>query len=118
MRHESFFCDKEEQAAKLEGWVLPEETLYCVLDLKGGGTGFIGVTDRRLIFQDSAFLTRHKAMVSLPFSKITAFASEDAGTMLRSSKLILTAGSQAHVFDFRGADKAHWVYNFLAGRLR
>ncbi len=59
--------DKKDQLEKIQDWVMPGETLYAVYDLKGGGTGFIGITDWRLIFYDKQFMRKIKAMVTIPF---------------------------------------------------
>lgn len=46
--------DRKEQLQKIQRLLVPNETLYAVYDLKGGGTGFVGITDLRLIFMDSS----------------------------------------------------------------
>lgn len=87
--------------------------------MKGGGTGFLGITDRRLIIYDKAFLGKRKAMVSVPFSKVTRVASEDeAGGMFsmntfKSSTLTVCVGSECYDFQFRGVDKAHQAYELM-----
>ena len=44
--------DKKEQLEKIEGFCLPDEVIRAVFDLKGAATGFLGVTDRRIIYYD------------------------------------------------------------------
>ena len=63
---EDMMVDKKDQLEKIEGVCLPNETIRAVFDMKGGGTGFIGLTDRRVIYYDKAFLKKKKAMVSIP----------------------------------------------------
>jgi len=110
--------DKKEQLKKIEAFVLDGEMLYAVYDMKGGGTGFIGITDLRLIFMDQAFIRKSKAMVSLPYTKITAVASEDSGGIIfKSSKLVIRAGSDVYEFDFRSNDKAHRAYQLIMANL-
>ena len=41
--------DNETQYRQIVAYLLPGETLYAVYDCKGIGTGFVGITDRRLI---------------------------------------------------------------------
>jgi len=41
--------------------MVPGEALYAVYDCKGAGTGFIGITDRRIIFYDKRFMRKIKA---------------------------------------------------------
>ena len=114
--------DKKEQLQKVEQYLVPGESVLAVLDMKGGGTGFLGITDRRIIFFDKAFMQRRKAMVSIPFSKITSVASEDEeGIFTRgffgSSVLIIRASSDTYEFEFRGAEKAHLAYQLIVARL-
>ena len=44
---EDMTVDKKDQLEKIEGVCLPNEMIRAVFDMKGGGTGFIGLTDRR-----------------------------------------------------------------------
>jgi hypothetical protein len=106
--------DKKEQLEKIQNRLVPGEQLYAVYDMKGGGTGFIGITDVRLIFMDKAFLKKKKAMVSLPYTKLTVIASEDSGAILfKTSKLMITAGQREWEFEFRSSDKAHHAYELI-----
>lgn len=47
------YFDGKEQHDKLAQLLVPGETMWMVLDCKGSGTGFVGITDKRLLFQDS-----------------------------------------------------------------
>ena len=47
---EDILVDKKDQLEKIEGVCLPNETIRAVFDLKGGGSGFIGLTDKRSIY--------------------------------------------------------------------
>lgn len=110
--------DKKDQLQKVQSTIVKGETLYAVYDMKGGGTGFVGITDLRLIFMDQAFVRKTKAMVSVPFTKITAVASEDSGKIFfGTSKLIIVAGNREWEFEFRSNDKAHDAYNLIMGNL-
>jgi hypothetical protein len=71
--------DQQGQLDQIEPWLLENERLHAVYDCKGAGTGFVGITDKQLIFYDKAFAARRKAMVSIPFSKITSVSSIDEG---------------------------------------
>jgi hypothetical protein len=117
---EDIIVDKKDQLEKIEGVCLPNEIIRAVFDLKGGGSGFIGLTDRRLIYYDKAFLKKKKAMVSLPYSRIACVASEDnSGFFIRSGFLVsdtLTIepiGLEPRTFVFRGGDKAHRAHNII-----
>lgn len=98
--------------------VTPPEVLYAVLDEKGRGTGFVGITDRRIIFMDQGTIRKNRTIVSLPFSKVTAVASEDNGGLVFSnSKLIVVAGDRTWDFEFRTKEKAHRAYQLIMWNL-
>ena len=112
--------DKKDQLEKIEGVCLPNEIIRAVFDLKGGGTGFLGLTDKRIIFYDKAFMKKKKAIVSIPYSRIASVASEDnKGFFIRSGFLVsdtLTIepiGLEPRTFEFRGGDKAHAAHNII-----
>lgn len=110
--------DKKDQFERIKNLCLQRETLYAVFDMKGGGTGFMGITDLRLIFYDQAFLRKQKSMVSLPYTKITVVASEDSGGLIfGTSKLHVRAGSDDWEFEFRSNDKAHHAYQLIMHNL-
>lgn len=127
MEEPRLIYDKQDQVDKVRTWLVPGETLYAVYDLKGVGTGFLGITDRRIIFYDRAFLGRRKATVTIPYSRIHYVSSDDDSGLLPRPGFLVTGSLRVHVgdhsfeFEFRGADKAHEAYqlimqNILAGR--
>lgn len=118
MGMENFQYDKKDQAQKIQACLLPDEPLRVVFDLKGGGTGFVGITDWRLIFMDKAFLRKKKQMVSIPYKNITAIGSEDTGGIVfKSSTLIICAsGMEPKEFEFRSNEKAHYAYQLIVAR--
>ena len=125
MSAQEVIFDKKDQLDKVWDWILPGETLYAVYDCKGAGTGFIGITDRRIIFYDKRFIGKKKAMVSVPHSQIAAVSSEDKSNLLTgrgffsSSTIgIHTTGNAYYEFEFRGADKAHEAYQFIMPHLK
>jgi hypothetical protein len=111
--------DKKEQLEKIKPALLPGEGLYAVFDLKGSGTGFIGITTHRVIVYDKAFMRKMKAVVSIPYSRITSIASEDESGMFTgrgffsSSNVAITTSHGDLEFEFRGADKAHLAHNLI-----
>ena len=110
--------DKKDQLEKVTACLLPNENLRVVYDLKGGGTGFIGVTDWRIIFMDKAFLRKKKAVVSISYKQLTAVASEDSGGIVfKSSVLTLMAGPKSWEFEFRNNEKAHTAYQLIIARM-
>ena len=125
MSAQEVIFDKQDQLDKVWDWILPGETLYAVYDCKGAGTGFIGITDRRIIFYDKRFIGKKKAMVSVPHSQVAAVSSEDKSNLLTgrgffsSSTIgIHTTGNAYYEFEFRGADKAHEAYQFIMPHLK
>ena len=48
--------DKQDQFDKIQSGLMPGEQIIAVYDAIGAGTGFIGVTDRRVILQDNSFV--------------------------------------------------------------
>lgn len=112
--------DKKEQLDAITPYVLPNERLFAVYDLKGSGTGFLGITTKRLIFYDKALFgnNRRKAMTSIPFSKLTAVSAVDEGGLFsKTSELAVSCGSQSYEFEFRGADKATDAYRLIMNEL-
>lgn len=120
---ENLIVDKDEQLDKIEGFCLDHEMVHAVLDLKGGGTGFIAILDKRIIFYDRAFTHKKKAMVTIPYTRIHAISSaDDSGLILKrgffaSSKLTIHAGYHSFEFVFRGGDKAHVAYKLIVEHL-
>jgi len=112
--------DRKEQLEKIEGVCLPNEIIRAVFDLKGKGTGFLGITDKRLIYYDKAFLKSKKALVSIPYDRIASVASEDnkgflikKGFFVSDTLTINPIGLEAKIFEFRGGDKAHLAHNII-----
>lgn len=110
--------DNPDQLKQITPWILTGERLHAVYDCKGAGTGFVGVTTKRLVFYDKAFLAKRKALTSVPFSKITSVSSIDEGGFFRStSELVVRAGSDTYSFEFRGGDKAQRAYQLIMTEL-
>ncbi len=111
--------DRQEQLDKICAALLPNESIEAVFDMKGGGTGFIGVTSHRIVFYDKSFARKMKALVSIPYSRIHCVAAEDESGLLTgrgffaSSKLVIHTSSGEHEFEFRGSDKAHIAHNLV-----
>jgi hypothetical protein len=112
--------DKKDQLEKIEEYCLPQETIHAVFDLKGSSTGFIGITDKRLVYYDKEFLGKKRAIVSIPYSRIVSVSSEDEqGILVRNgllgsdSLMIQVMGMDVKVFEFRGGDKAHKAHSII-----
>ncbi len=111
--------DNQNQVNQIVPWLLDGEELYCVFDCKGAGTGFIAVTDKRLMFYDKAFLRKKKALTSIPYGGITSVSSVDEGRGLfgTTSELVVKSGSEEHEFEFRGGEKAQTAYHMIMKHL-
>ncbi len=105
--------DKQDQLQRIQAYVIPGETLVAVFDCKGIGTGFVGFTDKRLIFYDQAFLAKRKAMVSIPYTNIVGVASIDEGMIFKTCEITLLTSAGNYHFEFRGSDKAHMAYRYI-----
>lgn len=111
--------DQQSQLDQVKPFILPTERLFAVFDCKGGGTGFVAVTNKRLLFYDKAFMGKRKALVSVPYGNVTSVGSVDQGRGLwgSSSELVLTAGAQTYEFEFRGGEKAQRAYQHIMREL-
>src|SRR3990172_5318314 len=107
--------DREDQYKQVAPMILPDETLFAVFDCKGAGTGFIGITNKRLLFYDKAFLRKRKALVSIPYRMVNAVASVDQGRGVfgTTSELVVKSGNEEYEFEFRGGDKAQQAYELI-----
>ncbi len=111
------YYDNKSQYERIRSYIIPGENLFAVYDCKGGGTGFVGITDQRIIFYDQAFLTKKKSMVSIPYNQIVGIASVDEGVIFQNSEITLLTAAGNYTFQFRGADKAHKAYVFIMNQL-
>ena len=109
--------DNQKQLDRIKAYVIENETLLAVYDCKGAGSGFVGVTDKRVIFYDQSFLRKKKSMISIPYHRVVGIASSDEGTFLKTSEITLLTAAGPFSFEFRGAEKAHWVYRYIMNQI-
>ncbi len=115
--------DKQDQLDKIQSALLPGEVVEGVFDMKGGGTGFLVVTNKRVIVYDKAFLRKMKAVVSIPYSRITSIAAQDESGLFSgrgffaSSTVVLSTSHGEFEFEFRGAEKAHLAHNLILSHM-
>jgi len=109
--------DKSDQLKRIQAYVLDGEELFAVYDCKGGGTGFVGITNRRVIFYDQAFLRKKKSMVSISYKNIIGISTADDGVIFKTSEITLLTAAGNFSFEFRGADKAHDTYKYIMAYL-
>lgn len=107
--------DKQDQWDKVVAGLLQGEQLLAVYDCTGVGTGFVGVTDMRVVLQDKSFVGNRQAVTSIPYRQVqsVAFVSDKSvmGRFASSSTIAITAGGTVHEATFRGDDKARWVHD-------
>lgn len=109
--------DKQEQLDKIEAGLLQGEQLIAVYDGIGVGTGFIGLTDRRLILQDNSFAGKKVALISVPYSRVNAvsFVSDKSmfGRFASTSSVAVSAGGRDYEIQFRGDEKAKHAHDVI-----
>jgi hypothetical protein len=54
------YFDNKGQLDRIAAYCIPGEAIYAVFDCKGKGTGFVGITDRRVIFYDQGVFSNKK----------------------------------------------------------
>jgi hypothetical protein len=115
--------DRKEQLDKIQAALIDGEAIEAVFDMKGGGTGFLGITTKRVIFYDKVFMRKMKAVVSIPYAHVHSLAAEDETGLLTgrgffsSSKLMINTSHGDFEFEFRGADKAHQAHNLILSHI-
>lgn len=109
--------DRKDQYERIAKYVIPNETLVAVYDCRGAGTGFVGITNRRVIFYDQGILLKKKTMVSIPYHQIVAIASADEGMILKVSEIVLITAAGKFSFEFQGVDKADWTYRYIMNQI-
>ena len=109
--------DKREQLNQIESGLLDGERIIAVYDAVGVGTGFIGLTDRRVIIQDRSFVGKKVAITSIPYSKITSVSvlsnKSWAGGFFSTGSIAIHVGTHVYEVDFRGSNKSHHVHNVI-----
>ena len=112
---EECYFDRAEQHSKLATLLVPGETMWMVLDCKGSGTGFVGITDKRLLFQDSNWRKTRNVIVSVPLDRVHAVGISDSYSFLGkgSGILSLQAGDDDWTFEFKNAEKTRIAYLLL-----
>ena len=59
--------DNKGQLQQVESGLMDGEQIIAVYDAIGAGTGFIGLTNRRIIVQDKSFVGKRIAITSIPY---------------------------------------------------
>ncbi|MGH8866760.1 MAG: PH domain-containing protein [Actinomycetes bacterium] len=114
--------DKKDQLDQVASGLLDGESILAVYDAVGAGTGFIGLTDRRVIIQDKAFVGKKVAITSVPFSRIIAVSVVSnkswAGQFFSTGTIAIAVSGHTYEVEFRGHEKAHHVHNLILGHMQ
>jgi Bacterial PH domain len=109
--------DRKEQLEQIRSGLLEGEKVIAVYDAVGVGTGFLGLTDRRVIVQDKSFVGKKVALTSIPYSKITSVSVVSnkswAGSFFSSGSIAINVGTHVYEMEFRGHQKSHHVHNVI-----
>lgn len=109
--------DRQEQHDKITAGLLPGEQLVHVFDCIGANTGFVGVTNRRVILQDNGgWGSKRSAVTSIPYRSVTSISTVSEKSALKaasSSTIAITAGGHTHEAAFKGDDKAKLIHDVV-----
>ncbi|MEV4344859.1 PH domain-containing protein [Actinoplanes sp. NPDC049596] len=109
--------DSKGQYEQVQSGLLEGETIIAVYDAIGAGTGFIGLTNRRVIIQDKSFVGKRFAITSIPYSKVSSVSVVSnkswAGQFFSTGTIAITVGQHTYEVEFRGSDKTHHVHNVI-----
>lgn len=112
--------DNKGQLEQIQSGLLEGEQIIAVYDAIGAGTGFIGLTTRRIIIQDQSYVGKRFAITSIPYAKVSSVSVVSnkswAGQFFSSGTIAITVGTHVYEVEFRGSDKAHHVHNLILSR--
>jgi hypothetical protein len=116
--------DLADQLATVERGLLDGEQVIAVYDAKGAGTGFIGLTDIRVILQNESYVGGRIALTSVPYSAIHAVSLVSNKSFLsgwvEAATVAIVISGQTYEIELRGHEKAQHVHDvilfYAAGR--
>lgn len=113
--------DKRDQLDKVAAGLLEGERIIAVYDAIGAGTGFLGLTDLRVVLQDNSFVGKRTAITSIPYGRISSvsFVADRnlLGRFASSSQIAVAVGTAVHEVAFRGDDKARHAHDVILWHL-
>lgn len=117
MNQASIPFDRQDQLQQIQSGLMNGEKIIAVYDAIGAGTGFLGLTDSRVIVQDKSFVGKKVAITSIPYSKITSVSVVSnkswAGSFFSTGSIAIHVGSQTYEVDFRGDQKSRHVHDII-----
>jgi hypothetical protein len=109
--------DRPDQLQQVQTGLLDGEEIIAVYDAIGAGTGFLGLTNRRVIIQDKSFVGKKVAITSIPYSRITGVSVVSnkswAGSFFSTGAIAVHVGPHTYQVEFRGEQKSHHVHNVI-----
>jgi len=109
--------DKQDQLDRILPHLVEGEDIIACYDSRGVGTGFVGVTTKRVIIQDNSFVGGKIAITSIPYSWINSVSmlSDKSmfGKFASSSEMHLQAGSREYTAEFRDTGKAKHIHDVV-----
>jgi hypothetical protein len=109
--------DKQDQFDKVVSNLLHGERIIAVYDAIGAGTGFIGVTDKRVVLQDNSFVGKKIALTSIPYARVTAVSFVSNKSMLgkfsSTSDIAISVSGHTYEVSFRGDEKAKQIHDIV-----
>src|SRR3954454_21142478 len=109
--------DNKGQLQQIESGLLDGEQIIAVYDAGGAGTGFIGLTNRRIIIQDKSFVGKRVAITSIPYSKVSSVSVVSnkswVGEFFSSGTIVITVGTHVYEAGCRGTEKPRHVHNVI-----
>lgn len=109
--------DNKGQLEQIQSGLLDGEQIIAVYDAVGAGTGFIGLTNRRVIIQDKSFVGKRIAITSIPYAKVSAVSVVSnkswAGQFFSTGTIAITVGTHMYEVEFRGSEKTQHVHNVI-----
>ena len=113
--------DRPEQLAMVQAGLLQGERAIAVFDCTGAGTGFIGLTNWRVLLQDKSFVGSQMAVTSVPYRSIQSVSmlsnKSMFGKFFSSSTIAVHTGSKVIVAEFRGDEKARYAHDVILWHL-
>ncbi len=111
------YFDRQDQYEKIVAGLMPGETVIAVYDCIGAGTGFLALTDRRVVLQDNSFVGKKIALTSIPYKRIqtVSFVSDKSmlGKFASTSTIAIVASGGMYEASFRGDEKAKHSHDVI-----
>src|ERR1700733_4293819 len=109
--------DNKGQFEQVQSGLLEGEQIIAVYDAIGVGTGFIGLTNRRIVVQDKSFVGKRIALTSIPYSRVSSVSVVSnkswAGQFFSSGTIVIAVADRLYEVEFRGTEKTHHVHNVI-----